>query len=548
MQCLFCCFALVDVVVVGDGALVDRTGLWVVVREEGSSEALVCELQGHPGHPGCVFVLRAKLALPSDVDVVLLDGPFVVALQETGPRPRSVMVCACWALLPPAEEDPHSTAYDVQKAADVVGTFASAILDVKEHLRQPWNVCRACSFELPGGTFGVAVFVPQRIPPQQQQQQQKEESCVRVVPGAVWVVEQCEAGRARVLREVDCCSVWDSADWRWCVPYELLWHNVVVLQPLWDGGRAVVPDRVRGLRALPPTSVLVVHGDGSVTVLRCGMPVAGAQDGTTKGLEDTLLVRCLDDESALLVASSAGSAAVVSTSSPCCRVVTSEREWQLLLMRSAQCVPAELMLLVQQQTNSLAAKAAGAVPPGVVAPFEECAAEAKQAIAQLVQQCSAQQERLGDAVSSAVPRAQAQSTHSSGDARVVRVTYGSQQRAVVVPVSMVLAPGVVARCTDGAARTTWVVDVAAAEAVPEEGWDAVCAMLCRAVGAERASADAQTSRSRLLALQSVLSKALQQHAHLEEDNGDGEDAKETVLECLVEATALCSTEPRRAAQ
>lgn len=486
---------------------VNRTSLWIATRAEGAAEIVLWELEGDlTAH--AAFVPRAVLSCPAPpAACFLLDGLFFVALHRVpSSSPALTLRCTCWLLRrPPSSALPsQGTMCRPVHAARIVRFVAQDLLAAPSDSTVA-ALCQPRAFGLAAcGAFGVALLAPLCI----QRGGGTAPPALALAPAAVFVA----ASDGTALREVPPTDTWDAADWRWALPRELLHGRVVALHSLWTPDSAIddpsstsstssnnISQDEEGIRLAPPTATLALLADGAGVLLRGAVPLAAARPGTFGTGAQTPLVALLDDDAALLVCVG-GNVSLVTAGAGQCRVQTLGALPQPVIALAV--TPSACTVLtrigevhiprpitpdpspVQQQQRQQQQGQQQGQEAALCAPFERCLAQTEAEAADL----GAEVAHLCDLLRAvAPPPPPAQPPHSASaqppDAVFVTVE-GAKRGRGREEAHVVLAPGIVAHCTDAAAGL-WLV----ASAVPlsPEARTGLAQRLGTALGARRAA-------------------------------------------------------------
>lgn len=506
---------------------INRTSLWIATRAEGAAEIILWELEGDlTAH--AAFVPRANLSCPAPpAACFLLDGLFFVALHRVpSSSPALTLRCTCWLLRrPPSSALPsQGTVCPTVHAARVVRFVAQDLLAAPSDSTVA-ALCQPRAFGLAAcGAFGVALLAPLCI----QRGGGTAPPALALAPAAVFVA----ASDGTALREVPPTDTWDAADWRWALPRELLHGRVVALHSLWTPDSAINDTSSTSstssnnnissqdedsLRFAPPTATLALLADGAGVLLRGAVPLAAARPGTfgTRGAfgtgAQTPRVALLDADGALLVCAGstawivgAGAgqcrvqilgalpqpvAALAVTPSACTALGARTGEVFKLFQRplTPEPSPVQQQQRQQQQRQQQQGQQQGQ-EAALCAPFERCLAQAEAEAADL----GAEVSHLCGLLRAVAPQPPpAQPPHSASaqppDTVFVAVE-GARRGRGREEAHVVLAPGIVAHCTDTAAGL-WLV----ASAVPlsPEARTGLAQRLGTALGA-RSAAEATT--------------------------------------------------------
>lgn len=527
---------------------VNRTSLWIATRAEGAAEIVLWELEGDfAAHPA--FEPRARLSCAAPpAACFLLDGLFFVALHRVpSSSPALTLRCDCWLLRrSPSPSSPSSalltrgTVCRPVHAARVVRFVAQDLLAAPSDstvaaLCQP----RAFGLAACGSAFGVALLAPLCV----QRGGGTAPPALALAPAAVFVA----ASDGTALREVPPTDTWDAADWRWALPRELLHGRVVALHSLWTPDSAIddpsstsstssnnnISSQDEGsLRFAPPTATLALLADGAGVLLRGAVPLAAARPGTfgARGAfgtgAQTPRVALLDADGALLVCvgstawivgAGAGQcrvqilcalpqpvAALAVTPSACTALGARTGEVFKLFQRplTPEPSPVQQQQRQQQQRQQQQGQQQGQ-EAALCAPFERCLAQTEAEAADL----GAEVAHLCGLLRAVAPQPPPPQPPHSASAQppdtVFVAVEGARRGRGREEAHVVLAPGIVAHCTDAAAGL-WLV----ASAVPlsPEARTGLAQRLGTALGARRAaeattvpSVETVAAASRLLA-------------------------------------------------
>ena len=285
--------------------------LWIAVYSPASEEIMLYSLEGflcsEDEGEEAVFVWHKTVDCRrggGKKRFELFDGPFFVLLEEHR-SPESVAAnisCDCWWMVRSASSTEHEC-----KHIECVKNVACNILG--ESISVLHGCCQLKSFVLPDGNCGIAMFAPQRV-------QTSQGVVVQFAP--LFSVKTLDEND-EVLAELCGCQ-WDQENWRWNLPFELLWKRTEVIRALWhmDEHDLAMGCSSAGVTFAPPSNMVSVLVDGSVIVLLGDAPVYEVRKNAfitsrDPSLIKPIMVECFDEGNFFLVSRGSGQLWAVSS-------------------------------------------------------------------------------------------------------------------------------------------------------------------------------------------------------------------------------------------